>query len=91
MIRHHLKRVNFHLITLYNTLKDLLQSFSNTTLQDQLPVLRSPNEVILRSYTACLVRLTEPIYPILTALFAFGESPLPSPQRAGGVSTGGPL
>jgi len=38
----------------------------------------------LRSYTACLVRLTEPIYPILTALFAFGESPLSSPQRAGG-------
>jgi hypothetical protein len=31
-----------------------------------------------------LARLTELIYHILTAGFAFGESPLSSPQQAGG-------
>jgi len=47
MIRHHLKRINLHLITPCNPLKDLFQPFfSNTTLQDQLPVLRNPNKVI---------------------------------------------
>jgi len=91
MIRHHLKRVNFHLITLCNTIKDLLQSFSNTTLQDQLPVLRSPNEVILEvvhcvpsspnrahlSHTNSFIRLRR----ISASL----------PPASWGVSTGGPL
>ena len=47
MIRHHLKHINLQFITLGNTLEKLLQSFSYTTLQDQLAVLRNPNKVIL--------------------------------------------
>jgi len=91
MIRHHLKRINLHLITLCNALKDLLQPLSNTTLQDQLAVLRSPNKVILEvvhcvpsspnrahlSHTNSFIRLRR----ISTFL----------PPASWGVSTGGPL
>ena len=91
MIRHHLKRINLHLVTLCNALKDLLQPFSNTTLQDQLAVLRNPNKVILEvvhrvpsspnrahlSHTNSFIRLRR--------ISAF------LPPASWGVSTGGPL
>jgi len=47
VIRHYLQRVNLHLIAFRDTLEDLLQTLSHRTFQNQFPVLRNPNKVVL--------------------------------------------
>jgi len=91
MIRHHLKRINLHLITLCNTLKDLLQPFSNATLQDQLPVLRNPNEVILEVVHRVPSSLNRTHLLHTNSLIRLQRISAFLPPASWGVSTGEPL
>ena len=91
MIRHHLKRINLHLITVCNPLKDLLQPFSNTTLQDQLPVLRNPNKVIFE-VVHCVPSLLNWTHLLHTnSMIRLRRISASLPPASWGVSTGEPL
>jgi len=91
MIRHHLKRINLHLITLCNTLKDLLQPFSNVTLQDQLPVLRNPNKVVLEVVHCVPSSLNWTHLLHTNSLIRIRRISAFLPPASWGVSTGEPL
>jgi len=85
MIRHHFKRINLHLITLCNTLKDLLQPFSNAILQDQLPIkLRNPNKVILEVINCVPSSPNRAHLPHTNSFICLRRISAFLPQRAGG-------